>query len=99
MNQVLLRLNTKLLLIVTVRKNAQCPEADSSVMVTFGAGPVAGGDCEEQWNSTEETVSSGDSASFHVDTANIFLTSNEIYCFVVSLDGVPGEWNIGSRRK
>ena len=38
-----LMLTTQLLLIVTVRKNALCPETKSPVLVTFGTRAVAGG--------------------------------------------------------
>ena len=85
-----LMLTTQLLLIVTVRKNALCPETKSPVLVTFGTRAVAGGECEIQQKATEMTIPSGNSASFYVDAVSISLGPDETICFIVSLDGVPG---------
>ena len=91
-DQAFLKLNTQLVLIVNVRANARCPvTAGSLTMVTFGATSVAGGDCDGQWNSTEMIISSGESVSFYADTDTISLTSDETFCFIVSVDRVPGE--------
>ena len=87
--QTSLILNTQLLLIVTIRRNSLCPETDSPVLVTFGARPVAGGECEGQQNATEMVILSGDSESFYVEASTISLQSDDIICFIVSLDGVP----------
>ena len=87
--QVSLIVNGELLLIVTVRRNRLCPETQSPVLVTFGARAETGGDCEGQQNATHMVISSGDSASFFVNSATISLNSNDIICFIVSLDGVP----------
>ena len=78
---------------VVVRRNAYCPESLSPVLVTFGSTrAVAGGQCEGQQNATEMVISSGDSASFHVSAGDIILLGpGETICFIVSLNGVPGE--------
>jgi hypothetical protein len=89
-DQAFLRLNTQLVLIVNVRANARCPEtAGSLTMVTFGAMSVAGRDCDSQWNSSEMIISSEESVSFYADTDTISLTSDETFCFIVSVDRVP----------
>ena len=91
-DQAFLRLNTELVLVVNVRANARCPVTVGSLtMVTFGATSVTGGDCDGQWNSTEMIISSGESVSFYADTDTISLTSDETFCFIVSIDRVPGE--------
>ena len=89
--QVSLVVNRELLLIVTVRRNRLCPETQSPVLVTFGVRAETGGECEGQQNATHMVISSGDSASFFVNAADILLGSNEIVCFTISLDGVPGQ--------
>ena len=95
-------LNTRVLLIVTVTRNRQCPETQSPVIVAFGsrgaeAGP--GAVCEGQQNATESVIPSGDSASFYVDAADISLGPDETICFTITMNGVPGEckmvqWNL-----
>ena len=81
-----------MVLVVNVRANARCPETTGSLMmVTFGATSVAGGDCDSQSNSSEMIISSGESVSFYADTDTISLTSDETFCFIVSVDKVPGE--------
>ncbi|CAI8013188.1 hypothetical protein GBAR_LOCUS8398 [Geodia barretti] len=80
-----LMLTTQLLLIVTVRKNALCPETKSPVLVTFGTRAVTGGECEIQQKATEMIISSGNSASFCVDAASITLGPDETICFIISL--------------
>ncbi|CAI8026808.1 hypothetical protein GBAR_LOCUS15360 [Geodia barretti] len=91
-DQAFLRLNTELVLVVNVRANARCPEtAGSLMMVTFGATSVAGRDCDGQWNSSEKIISSGESVSFYADTDTISLTSDETFCFIVSIDRVPAK--------
>ena len=89
--QILVIVNSQLLFKVTIGRNRLCPETQSPVLVTFGATAETGGECEGQQNATHTVISSGDSASFFVNTATISLDSNEIICFIVSLDGVPGE--------
>ena len=84
-----LMLTTQLLLIVTVRKNALCPETKSPILVTFETRALTRGECEIQQKATEMTISSGNSASFCVDAASITLGPDETICFIVSLDGVP----------
>ena len=84
-----LMLTTELLLIVTVRKNALCPETKSPILVTFETRALTRGECEIQQKATEMTISSGNSASFCVDAASITLGPDETICFIISLDGVP----------
>ncbi|CAI8036846.1 hypothetical protein GBAR_LOCUS20640 [Geodia barretti] len=91
-----LMLTTQLLLIVTVRKNALCPEIKSPVLVTFGTRALTGGECEIQQKATEMTISSGDSASFCVDAASITLGPDETIYFIISLDGVPFIYGTGN---
>ena len=91
--QISLMLNTQLLFIVTVRRNRLCPETESPVLVTFGTRAVGGGgggECEAQQRATEMVIPSGDSATFYVDAASISFISDEMICFIVSLDGVHG---------
>ena len=88
--QAPLVLDEQLILIVKVMRNRFCRETHSPVLVTFGAG----GDCQGQKNATEMVIASGTSASFYVDAATIVLEQDEIICFIVSLDGVPGELTI-----
>ena len=91
--QASFKLNAQVLLIVTVRRNRLCPETQSPVIVTFGSAAVAEGRCRGQLNATEMVIPSGDSASFYVDAADISLLPGETICFIVSLDGIPGEFN------
>ena len=86
----ILRLDTPVL-IVTVRRNSECPETSSPVLVTFGARPANGGECVGQKNATSTPIPSGASASFFVNADSISLGQDDIYCFIVILDGVPGE--------
>ena len=92
--QAPLVLDEQLILIVKVTRNRLCPETHSPVLVTFGATLAAGGDCQGQKNATEMAIASGTSASFYVDAATIILEQDEIICFIVSLDGVPGELTV-----
>ena len=85
----ILRLDTQLLVVV-VRLNRLCPQ--SPVLVTFGSRVVAGGQCQGQKNATEMVIISGASASFYINTSNISLGTDETYCFLVSVDGVVGEF-------
>ena len=81
------------LLIVVVRMNQLCLDTKSQVLVTFGSTKsLAGGQCEGQKNATEMVISPGAAASFHVNTSTISLGADETYCFVVSVDGVVGEF-------
>ena len=86
------KLNAQVL-IVTVRRNRLCPETQSPVIVTFGSAAVAEGRCRGQLNATEMVIPSGDSASFYVDAADISLLPAETISFIVSLDGLAGEFN------
>ena len=86
----ILRLDTPVL-IVTVRRNSECPETSSPVLVTFGARPANGGECVGQQNATARPIPPGATASFFVDAGSIFLGQDDIYCFIVILDEVPGE--------
>ena len=92
--QAPLVLDEQMIFIVTVTRNGLCPETHSPVLVTFGATPAAAGDCQGQKNVTEMVIASGTSASFYVDAATIVLEQDEIICFIVSLDGVPGELTV-----
>ena len=85
----ILRLDTQWLVVV-VRLNRLCPQ--SPVLVTFGSRAVAGGQCQGQKNATEMVIISGASASFYINTSNISLGTDETYCFLVSIDGVVGEF-------
>ena len=89
--QISVIVDSQLLLKVTIGRNKLCPESQSPVVVTFGARAETGGECEGQQIATHTVISAGDSASFFVNTATISLGCNEIICFIVSLDGVPGE--------
>ena len=89
--QASLIVNSQLLLVVSVTRNRLCQETKSPVLVTFGSTKsMAGGQCEGQKNATEMVISSGATASFHVNAADISLASDETICYTASLDGVPG---------
>ena len=76
---------------ITVRRNSQCPETSSPVLVTFGARPANGGECVGQQNATARPIPPGATASFFVDAGSISLGSEEALCYVVTLNGVTGE--------
>ena len=92
--QTSLRVNRQLLSIVTVRRNSECPETSSPVLVTFGARPANGGECVGQQNATATPIPPGATASFFVDAGSISLGSEEALCYVVSLNGATGKGSI-----
>ena len=74
--------------------DAACPETPNgyNVRVTFGARPVETTSCVSQKNVTAaSTVRSGETVQFSVDAESVSLEPGEEYCYIVSLDGVPGE--------
>ena len=83
----ILDLDTKTFSVVVRQK---CPETELPVLVTFGS--LAGGECEGQKNATEIDFSPEGLASFYVNAVDISLRPGETICFIVSLGGVPGEW-------
>ena len=76
---------------VTVMVNPLCTETEYPVLVTFGARVIGSDMCEEQQNATLMLLSSGQSATFSVCKDTVTLRDNEEYCYIVSINGKPGE--------
>ena len=79
---------------ITVAVNELCPpDREYDVLVTFGTRPRTGGDsdCQGQMNAST-TIPSDDSATLSVSADTVDRESNEVYCFVVRVDGTIGEY-------
>ena len=79
---------------VDVTVNAACPETKNgyNVRVTFGARSVGTTSCVSQKNVTAASpFQSGETIQFSVDAESVSLEPEEEYCYIVCLDGVPGE--------
>ena len=70
--------------------NGDCPAAEYPVLVTFGSKPVGASDCVGQENVTN-SLSPGQSTTISLNINSVCLRPNEEYCYIVSLNGAPGE--------
>ena len=70
--------------------NGDCPEAMYPVLVTFGSRPVGASDCVGRENMTN-SLSPGQSTTISLNINSVCLRPNEEYCYIVSLNGAPGE--------
>ena len=74
---------------VTLTVNSACPMR-CPVVVSFGTEPTDGGSCYVQENSTKQSLSPGDTATFSVDADSVSRESGEKYCYLVTLCGNIG---------
>ena len=77
---------------VTVMVNDECEEGEYPVTVMFGTRSVGSEGCNIQQNVTnKEPLSNGMTSEFSIDATSFFRQfSDDEYCYVVALDGVPG---------
>ena len=77
---------------VTVSINGACEDGEYPVTVMFGTVPLSSsGGCNIQRNvSGQVPLLPGQPSIFSVETSSITLGSDEEYCYVVFLRGVPG---------
>ena len=76
---------------VTVTVNPRCIETEYPALVTFGARVIGSDMCEGRENATLMLISSGESATFSVCKDTVTLRDSEEYCYIVSINGKPGE--------
>ena len=70
--------------------NGDCPVAEYPVLVTFGSRPVETDGCVGRENVTN-SLSPGQSITILLNIDSVCLRPNEEYCYIVSLNGAPGE--------
>ena len=75
---------------VRVTVNGDCPETEYPVVVTFGSRSVGADGCVGQENMTN-SLSPGQSTTISLNIDSVCLRPNEEYCYIVSLNGAPGE--------
>ena len=84
---------------VTLTVNRLCVAGEYTVLVTFGTRPTLGGQCQGQVNTSAETLSPGDSATFSVDSTHLSLRDDETFCYFINGltpdDSVGGEMEGG----
>ena len=92
---------------VDVTVNGDCSQADYPVLLTFGTRSGGKENCNGQRNATEVilpsedtvspgetevTLSPGETVTFSIPTMSVSLGPGEEYCYIVSLDEVPGKY-------
>ena len=70
--------------------NGDCLAAKYPVIVTFGSRQVGASDCVGRENVTN-SLSPGQSTTISLNIDSVCLRPNEEYCYIVSLNGAPGE--------
>ena len=71
---------------ITLRVNRHCPNTKYLISVSFGV-RSEGNDCEGLRNTSGQSLSPGDSATFSIDSFG--LPSNN-YCYILSLSQETG---------
>ena len=87
---------------VTVSINDACEDGEYPVTVMFGTVPrTSSGGCNFQRNVSGQVplLPGQPSTTFPVETSSITLGSDEVYCYVVFLRGVPGIYLTDLRTK